>query len=178
MTDNNDIEDQEHKLEADTSLYLAEAIFPSDVLPAYAGISTKAEAKHYAAVEATTLLGEAVIDIIKELKDLQEAHRKTRSGYSKSTLDSTKKRNWDKYVKDAKNLKMKVDKKILEHYRIHTIQQLTHGVSVKGRGRQEATGIQTSHRTGTSPPIHRRSKWERLTGGNKEPSIGERPNVK
>lgn len=178
MTDDNDIDDQEHKVEADTSLYLAEAIFPSEILPAYAGISTKAEAKHYAAVEATTLLGEAVIDIIKDLKDLQEKHKETKLKYDKSTKDSTKKKNWDNYVKEANKLKMTVDKTILAHYRIHTRQQLTHGVSVKGRGRQEATGIQTSHRTGTSPPIHKRSRWEKLTGGNKEPTIGEKVNDK
>ncbi len=173
-----DIDDQETQVQAQTSLYLAEAMFPDDELPDYAGVSSKIEAKHYSAVEASTQLGEEVIDLIKKLKVLQEVYKTKESIVIKEAKAKHKKAHYMKYVKDAKEIKMEIDKKILKNYRRHTKKQLTHGVSVKGRGRQEATGIQTSHKTGTTPAIHKRSKWERLTGQNKEPKPGEQATVK
>ncbi len=173
-----DIDDQETQVQAQTSLYLAEAMFPGDELPDYAGVSSKIEAKHYSAVEASTHLGEKVIDLIKELKVLQDSYKQKELIVINKAKESHKKKHYDQYVKDAKEIKMRIDKQILQNYRTHTKKQLTHGVSVKGRGRQEATGIQTSHKTGTTPAIHKRSKWERLTGQNKEPKPGEQASVK
>lgn len=173
-----EIDDQESQVQAQTSLYLAEAMFPDDELPDYAGVSSKIEAKHYSAVEASTQLGEKVIDLIKELKVLQDSYKKKELILINKAKASHKDKHYEKYVKEAKEIKMRIDKEILSNYRKHTKKQLTHGVSVKGRGRQEATGIQTSHKTGTTAPIHKRSLKDKLLGRNKEPSIGERANIK
>lgn len=205
--------------------YLEQAMFPGDKLPAYAHISSKLQASHYAAVEASTELGNNIIGVVKELKDKQIEYydnielfktdtviglndlkqtfllnifehkkffnkkkpkkyvdeiKEIRTKYFfdvrqyKNERKQDQKDNYEIYCNEVNDIAAKVKKQILTSYQMHVLYQYTHGVSVKGQGRKEATGLGISKNpNGTPLKEHKRSRMDKLFNRNKEPAVNE-----